>query len=156
MHARSAMQQLPIPFAIIVDPSQRLPPITHYPVITSYLTRAKSSCDRGSSILLHTNALSNTDVAASGVLYSKAPITPATAASRPPALIARLAAELADELEELELLELLAVPVLLDSESVAVAVAEPVEEDRAALPVAEAVLVEAYWLARAQNWVTWP
>lgn len=71
--------------------------------------------------------------------------------------MARSAAELADELEELELLELVAVPVLLDSESsVAVAVAEPVDDVRAALPVAEAVLVEAYWLARAQNWVTCP
>lgn len=72
--------------------------------------------------------------------------------------MARSAAELADELEELELEELVAVPVLLDSESsVAVAVAEPVaEEVWAALPVAEGVLVEAYWLARAQNWVTWP
>lgn len=79
-------------------------------------------------------------------------MTPATAASRPPALIARLAAELADELDELELLEPVDVAVLLDSESsVAVAVAEPVDEVRAALPVAEAVLVLAYWLARAQN-----
>lgn len=69
--------------------------------------------------------------------------------------MARSAAELADELELL--LELLDVAVLLDSESsVAVAVAEPVDEVRAALPVAEAVLVDAYWLARAQNWVTWP
>lgn len=79
-------------------------------------------------------------------------MTPATAASRPPALIARLAAELADELEELELLEPVDVAVLLDSESsVAVAVAEPVDEVRAALPVADAVFVLAYWLARAQN-----
>lgn len=69
--------------------------------------------------------------------------------------MARSAAELADELELL--LELLDVAVLLDSESsVAVAVAEPVDEVRAALPVAEGVLVDAYWLARAQNWVTWP
>lgn len=69
--------------------------------------------------------------------------------------MARSAAELADELELLELLELVAVPVLLLSESsVAVAVAEPVDDVRAALPVAEGVLVEAYWLARAQNWVT--
>lgn len=81
-------------------------------------------------------------------------MTPATAASRPPALIARSAAELADELSLLEeLLALLEVAVLLDSESesVAVAEAEPVEDVLAALPVAEAVLVEAYWLARAQN-----
>ena len=73
--------------------------------------------------------------------------------------MARSAAELADELELLlELLELLEVAVLLDSESlsVAVAVAEPVEDVWAALPVAEGVLVDAYWLARAQNWVTWP
>lgn len=70
--------------------------------------------------------------------------------------MARSAAELAEELEELELLELVEVPVLLDSESVAVAVAEPVDDVLAALPVAEAVLVEAYWLARAQNWVTCP
>lgn len=69
--------------------------------------------------------------------------------------MARSAAELADELELL--LELLDVAVLLDSESsVAVAVAEPVDEVREALPVAEGVLVDAYWLARAQNWVTWP
>jgi hypothetical protein len=86
-------------------------------------------------------------------------MTPATAASRPPALMARSAAELADELELLlELLELLEVAVLLESESpdVAVAVARPAEDVWAARPVAEGVLVDAYWLARAQNWVTWP
>lgn len=89
-------------------------------------------------------------------LYSKAPITPATAASKPPALIARLAAELADELELLELLDPVEVPVLLLLESsVAVAVAEP-DVDWAALPVALTEFVEAYWLARAQYCVTWP
>lgn len=84
-------------------------------------------------------------------------MTPATAASRPPALIARSAAELADELSLLEeLLEELEVAVLVDSESsVAVAEAEPVDDVLAALPVDEAVLVVAYWLARLQYWVTW-
>lgn len=82
-------------------------------------------------------------------------MTPATAASRPPALRARSAAELADELESPELLGRAAMLVALES-SVAVAVAVPVDDVLAALPVADAVLVEAYWLARAQNCVTWP
>lgn len=81
-------------------------------------------------------------------------MTPATAASRPPALMARSAAELADELESPELLGRAAMLVALES-SVDVAVAVPVDV-LAALPVAVGVLVEAYWLARAQNWVTWP
>lgn len=65
----------------------------------------------------------------------------------------RSAAELADELESPELLGRAAMLVALES-SVEVAVAA--DDVLAALPVAEAVLVEAYWLARAQNWVTWP
>lgn len=66
--------------------------------------------------------------------------------------MARSAAEL-EELESLELVGPAAISVALES-SVEVAVA--VDEVRAALPVAVTELVEAYWLARAQNWVTWP
>lgn len=83
-------------------------------------------------------------------------MTPATAASRPPALMARSAAELADELELLELLDAVEVLLLLLESSVAVAVAEAEPDDAAALPVALTEFVEAYWLARAQNCVTWP
>lgn len=88
--------------------------------------------------------------------HSRAPMTPATAASRPPALMASSAAELADELSLVLVALLGPVKTAVLESSVAVAVDEPVEAVLAALPVAEAVLVDAYWLARAQNWVTWP
>lgn len=86
--------------------------------------------------------------------HSRAAATAATAAMTPPAPLARLAPSLADAVdEELEVDSVLvpvAVPVVVAVAAVPVAVELPDVE------VAATVLVDEYWLARAQYWLTRP